>query len=318
MERIDLRAMSDRITFWSRWKGTLIKWALSLLVLAAVFMSISWRDLLGAWQSVSWTAVGAALLLLPFQIGFRMLRWQHLLRHAGSDASMVRVAKTIMAGYAFAVVTPAEVGDVAYRMHRHYELSSERVAGVVVLEKLTHSLLALVPGVPALVLMVTHHAWWSVLSLVVMISIVVGLAFGHHRFARLQLAGRWQRLRRVDTALQAFSAIPRRGLLQAMGWTACILLVYVVQEYVLLNAVASLGIVETWNGFWAGIGLRTLAPVFIMDLGIREASHIAFFGYYGIGAAPALAVSLLMFAVNVLLPTMCGLAVFLADRRVQR
>jgi uncharacterized membrane protein YbhN (UPF0104 family) len=52
-----------------------------------------------------------------------------------------------------------------------------------------------------------------------------------------------------------------------------------------------------------------------MDLGIREASHVAFFGAYGVDAASAMTVSMLMFIVNVFLPTIVGLGVFLTDRR---
>lgn len=307
--------MSTTTTISERWKPLALRTVLSAVVLAVVFTSISWTDLVGAWSSVAWPGVLSALLLLPVQIGLRIVRWRSLLRHSGSDSSTSEAAKTVLAGYAFAVVTPAEIGDVAFRMHRHDGEGRARIAGIVALEKLTHSLLSLVPGIPALVLMLTGDDRWALLALAGMLLVLSAFLFGHHTLERVKIGDRFPRLRNVDEALASFSAVSRRGVFAIVGWTAGILLVYVVQEYALVNAVTSLAAFETWNAFWAGIGLRTMAPFFIMDLGIREASHVAFFGQYGIDAATATAVSLLMFAVNVLVPTLVGLTVFLADRR---
>jgi uncharacterized membrane protein YbhN (UPF0104 family) len=298
-----------------RWKPILVRTALSAIVLSAVLSSIDWTDLYQAWISVSLPGVVAAILLLPLQIGLRIMRWRWLLRHAGSDATAREAVKTVLAGYAFAVVTPGEVGDVAFRMHRHDGEGRARIAGIVALEKVAHSLLSLVPGIPALVLLLSGEEDWALAALAAMLILTSALLFGHHAIERIKIGPRWPRLGSVDDALTAFSAVSRPGVLGVAGYTAGILSVYVVQEYALVNAVASLGPVETWNAFWAGIGLRTLAPFFTMDLGIREASHVAFFGSYGVDAAAATAISLLMFFVNVLLPTLVGVSIYLTGRR---
>lgn len=315
MERNDDVPMNATPSASGRWKLLAFRTILSAVVLAAVLSSIAWSDLREAWASVAWPGVLAALFLLPLQIGLRIARWSSLLRHSGTEGSTKEAARTVLAGYAFAVVTPAEIGDIAFRMHRHSAEGRARIAGIVALEKLTHSLLSLLPGLPALVLLLTGDERLALIAFVAMALILAMFLFSHHTIERLKIGDRFPRLRSVDEALAAFSGVSRRGVFGIVGWTVGILLVYVVQEYALVRAVISLGPVETWNAFWAGIGLRTLAPFFIMDLGIREASHVAFFGRYGVVAATATAVSLLMFAVNVLVPTIVGLSVFLTDRR---
>jgi uncharacterized membrane protein YbhN (UPF0104 family) len=315
LEGGDGGAMSVTFSPPSRWKPLALRTTLSAVVLSAVLSSIDWADLYHAWDSVALSGLSAALLLLPLQIGLRIVRWRRLLRQAGSDATFRDAARTVMAGYAFAVVTPAEVGDVVFRMHRHADEGRARIAGIVALEKLTHSLLSLVPGIPALVFVLTGEEGWALAALGAMLIIMAALLFGHHTLERLKVGARWHQLRSVDEALSAFSAVSRRGVLGIAGCTTGILLLYVAQEYALVNAITSLGPVETWNAFWAGIGLRTLAPFFVMDLGIREASHVAFFARYGVDAATATAISFLMFGVNVLLPTLVGLIVYVGDRR---
>ncbi len=318
LEGGSLGRMTASTTGVGRWGWLLVKVALSASVLALVFSAVEWSALVQALSSTEWMGLVIAAGLLPLQLGFRMLRWRTLLRSVGAPPNDGDVARTILSGYALGVVTPAEVGDVALRMEVHDEHARTRVAGLVVLEKLTHSLLALVPGLPALVLALTNDIWMALVATALMAVSVGILMKRHHALRRLQLGDRWPRLRPLDEALAAMSDVPPLVLRRVMLWTCGILAVYVVQEYALLNAVTTLGVVGTWNGFWAGIGLRTLAPIFVMDLGIREASHVLFFGRYGIEPAVATTVSLLMFAVNVLLPTLAGVMVFLTDRRRRR
>lgn len=307
--------MSSASTGWSRHLWLAAKVLLSAAVLALLFSGIDWTAFVVAVQSASVTAILAALVLLPAQLWLRVVRWRSLLTHAGSPVRTVDVSRTIIAGYAFAVVTPAEIGDVALRMHLQDDRSKSQVAGLVILEKFLHSLLSLAAGIPALVLLLTGQTVFAVVAACIMISLTGAVLFRHSIVARIRPGRRWSRWKAVDDVFDVIASVPRSELLRTAGTTTLIGLVYVVQEYALVNAVTSLGPIETWNAFWAGIGLRTLAPIFVMDLGIREASHVAFFGTYGVSPAVAIAVSLLMFGVNVLLPTMIGLVVFLTDRR---
>ncbi|MEK6650908.1 MAG: lysylphosphatidylglycerol synthase domain-containing protein, partial [Bacteroidota bacterium] len=225
--------------------------------------------------------------------------------------------RTVLVGYAFAVTTPAEVGEVAARVRMHEGVAGPRVVGLVMVEKLLHSMLALVPGLPALVLFATYDPRLAWLSGAVLCAVVVTVLAFRGRLARLRFDARWPRWTRVAQTLREVGHVKVSTLWKLTISTSLILATYVLQEYFLINAVTTLGIVDTWNGFWAGIGLRTLAPFFIGDLGIREASHVVFFGRYGVAPQAAMATSLLMFAVNILLPTLLGLVLLFTKERAR-
>jgi hypothetical protein len=53
--------------------------------------------------------------------------------------------------------------------------------------------------------------------------------------------------------------------------------------------------------------VKSLLPISIGDLGIREAGSIYFFSIYGISQAAALNASLLLFSINIFIPSILGI-----------
>ncbi len=288
---------------------TIIKTILTIAALWFLFSMITIGDLLAAWERASWPLVAVACALVPVHIALRAYRWRRLLRDAGETTEAGRAVRTVLVGYVFAVTTPAEVGEVAARVKLHEGAAGSKILGLVVVEKLLHSSLILVPGLPAIALFFWGNAAIAWLIAVTASVILLFIAAISPRLGTVSFDSRKPRFGSIARMLRAMGSVPRRTLGALALSTVGIFVVYVAQEYLLMNAVLDLGFVETWNGFWAGMGVRTLAPFFIMDLGIREASHVLFFGRYGVDASSAMAVSLLMFALNILIPSVAGLVV---------
>lgn len=291
----------------SHTSSAIIKTLLTIAVLWFLFSMISIRDLFAAWERASWPLVAAACALVPVHISLRAYRWRRLLHDAGEPHEAGRAVRTVLVGYVFAVTTPAEVGEVAARLKLHEGAAGSKILGLVVVEKLLHSALILVPGLPAIALFLWGNAAIAWLIAFAAILILLTTVAVSPRLGSVSFDSRMPRFGSIAKILRAMGSVPRNTFGALAFSTIGIFAIYVAQEYLLMNAVIDLGIVETWNGFWAGMGVRTLAPFFIMDLGIREASHVLFFGRYSVDASSAMAVSLLMFALNILIPSVAGL-----------
>lgn len=289
--------------------AVVLKTVLSAIVLWILFTMISMRALVAAWEQASWPLVAAALAFVPVHIGIRAYRWRRLLQDADEPQESARAVRTVLVGYAFAVSTPAEVGDVAARIRLHDGTARSKILALVVVEKALHSALILLPGLPAIALYLWGDqtvAWLIAGTAAVFLLSVVSFA---PRLGSVSFDTDRPNLGSLARVLRAMGSVRRKTFIALTISTMGIFLVYVVQEYLLMNALTELDIVGVWNGFWAGMGVRTLAPFFVMDLGIREATHVVFFGRYGIDASSAMAVSLLMFGLNIVLPSVVGLAV---------
>ena len=98
-----------------------------------------------------------------------------------------------------------------------------------------------------------------------------------------------------------------------LGYTICHVITYISQFYLLLQAFADL---SYWNAFHAissAMLVKTLLPISIGDLGIRESAAIYFLGQFHVKSVASFNASLLLFLINIFLPSMVGLVLILRN-----
>jgi Uncharacterised protein family (UPF0104). len=76
--------------------------------------------------------------------------------------------------------------------------------------------------------------------------------------------------------------------------------------YCLINSFSKISLLHAFIGTSAMMFVKSLLPISIGDLGIREAGSIFFFSTYGISQAAALNASLLLFLINIFIPSIIG------------
>ena len=91
-------------------------------------------------------------------------------------------------------------------------------------------------------------------------------------------------------------------------------MLFFVQMFCLLRATGPLS-VDAVIAIPIMFALKTLLPISLMDLGVREGAAIAVLGFVGVGAAPAVQASLMLFGLNVLAPGLAGLLVLFLNTR---
>lgn len=300
---------SARRVFWFA-----VKILLAAGVLWVLFTQVPPGSILDAFSSASWPPLVLAILLIPLQLFLRIGRWVVLLRASGHETSWRKAGPAVVVGHAFSVVTPAEVGDYLARARMHSGMEVSTTLALTIVDKVVHSVLILLIGIPAVVSLMMRSPAAGGLAIAGGLLLLVAAGFLRRRVLSLAFLRRIAAALRFTDGLRAIHDLPNRTLLRVAALGVAVLLTYVVQEYLLLNALADVSFVQAWQGFWAGMGVRSVLPFFFGDLGIREATHIYFFGLLGIDAVVAMSASLLMFALNVLLPTLFGLGVFLKGR----
>jgi hypothetical protein len=110
--------------------------------------------------------------------------------------------------------------------------------------------------------------------------------------------------------LQSLATLPKRAVIKLALMIVATLTIFTLQEYILVNAVASADVATVWLGYWSVMSAQLLFPFFIAGLGIRESAHVYFFGLLGVGSSEAMSASLLLFGINIVIPSLLGLVVF--------
>ena len=100
-----------------------IKAGLRILFSALLFAFLVWwiqlDSILVAMRSAEPLFLGAALLLLPLNLGSSVLMWWLLLRAIDPNTTLRSAVAAVFAGYSLALFTPARLGDAGARIYYH-------------------------------------------------------------------------------------------------------------------------------------------------------------------------------------------------------
>ena len=110
----------------------------------------------------------------------------------------------------------------------------------------------------------------------------------------------------LTRVLDGFSLLKSRQLFVTVLYTLAFQSVIILQMFFLINCFAKISLMHAFIGTSAMLFVKSLLPISIGDLGVREAGSIFFFSTYGISQAAALNASLMLFLINILIPSIIG------------
>ncbi|EMR00759.1 hypothetical protein ADICEAN_04122 [Cesiribacter andamanensis AMV16] len=286
----------------------------------------SWHSMLAqlarGWHSPANGWVGLALLLVPLNWLLEALKWQVLVRRIQA-ASLGSSCQAVLAGLSLGLLTPRSLGDYAGRLLVHGSQHKVRMLGVVLLNRLVQSLSTFLGGLLGiLILIVTLGLWqsqelvWLLLPSLLGLLALLGL-MGPLRQRLLLRLQQWvgEKWLRWLTPLTEYSV---RELLLVNAWG---LLRYGVFSFQFVCLLWWAGIVLPLGLLLAGVAatflIKTLVPAFnlLSDLGVREFSALLIFSLLEQPQAEVVAASLLLWFLNICLPSLAGLGVVLQLRR---
>jgi len=278
-------------------------------LLVIIFRKVDAQHLLDVLRTADpWYAGLAVLLLLP-NLLTAFAGWRFVLRLAGVKMTNTVVFESLLVGYSFGLVTPGGMGEAGRGMYFHNE-NRLHMVGLSFVQKFYSMIVTVLLGTLGL-------AWrlgdWRVVLLVAGVAAVAALCCVPRLVGKTMyrlvpyLPFLRDEVRVFIDKLRGFSA-KRAATLLGLGLV--FQMVSFTQFYVLLRAFhAPVDYVPVILTVALVFMLKALMPVAIADLGIRESLVIYFFTRAPFGLVPEVAfnASFLLFAINVLLPSVLGL-----------
>ena len=273
-------------------------------------------------RALAWAAAGVAVMLVALVLS--AVRWQRVLRAMELPARLTTLVSHSLAGLFVANFLPSTIGGDVLRVARLSAANGERPGSFasVVLERLTGfvvlpalSLLALFTH-PQLMHLgaATNLAVTLSLGTLVLLGAVV-IAAGNPRLGR-RLADHPGWLRFLGAVHLGLDRIRRRP-----GAAASVLATAVAYQLAVVLAgwlaARALGIDLGWGAFMAfvpAVAIAQVIPVSFNGLGVREGAFVLFLTPLGIVARQAVALGLLLYAMNMAV-SLLGAAAFAAGPR---
>jgi uncharacterized membrane protein YbhN (UPF0104 family) len=294
---------------------TVLKGLLAVALLAALVVGVEWTTVATLFAQASWVWAAAALALLPANVGLDAWVWGVLLRPIHGRVSFRSLLAAVLSGFAVGFFTPGRIGEYAGRTFHLQDGDGWTISASIAVQRAADMAAAVGVGVVGIGTAVStgvvpaSTTWIGLLGVGIVVSLsLTGLvlfpaavdALGrrlapsvdglHRRTAFLT------RLTRRDRALVGAGTLLRYGVFALQ-------LALLARAFVPDADVAALAGAVTTTYF----GAFLLPPVTLMDLGIREGAAVFFFGAWGIGGGVGLNASLLVFVLNIVLPSALGL-----------
>jgi len=295
-------------------KTTFIKAAFSTILLGVLVYYIDVRAIAGAVSNVNGLYLLAAVVMLVPNIFVQWYKWHLLVRLHDPNVPAGHTFFSLLGGMSLGLVTPGRTGEYGRAVFLDSPGKPQLFAYNVLDKIYTQAALILI-GIPSLLYIIRvrfngmaalYTALWIAYFILLFLIIFVIMNPGRIT-SRLQGSGsRIFRSPRVRNFIDGLNTFGRAVSIRLFMLSCIFVLVYLMQFYIIISAFAAAPLLSGFTALAAAMLCTTLLPFFFGNLGIRELSAVYFLGGVGIPAFAAFDSSLILFAINVLIPGLTG------------
>ena len=300
----------------------LIKILVAVSVLVLLVLRVKIAAILAAFsQARIWLIFLSFLLLIP-NLYFQFYKWRFLVRLIKPEASNSECAQSLFAGFTFGFITPGRFGEFG-RAFFIKDCSWLRVLGIAAIDKLfSLSMVILFGSIGLLYFIGREFSLIVVVPLTILIVIALLVVFYilfHPEVIRTFLYSIniilpfRDKIKQLMSSMEHFS---RERAIKLIWLNLGFYLVFLFQFYFIILAFEKAAIIQAFLAISATMLVKSMLPISLGDLGIRESAAIFFLGNLGLQQSTGFNSSILLFAINLLIPSIIGLIILLRNRLI--
>lgn len=279
-------------------KSTLVfKIIISILFLIFLFFIIKPQQILGALRDADILWVLFALLLLLLNLFLQSMRWKFLVTLSKEKVSNKEIIYSILYSFSYSIFTPARLGEIGRAFHIANSKKDEMVV-LAFYEKFFAFCSLLLFG------LISLSFYQSFYYLISVVAVLLLMSFSKY------IAQHLPYFKKFTSILQKVH-IAKIFLISLL-----FVFVYIFQFYLILNAFRQVNIFSSFF-FISIVMLVNAVPITFSGLGLRELASVYFFKQLLMSTGQAASASLLLFAINILIPTLCGFILHLRPTHVK-
>jgi uncharacterized protein (TIRG00374 family) len=287
----------------------LLRGLLGVALLILLFQYVSVADVLDSILKARFEYLAGAGVLMIANLATQVLKWRYFVRLRNPEISNTEAVASFFFGMTLGTVTPGQIGEFGGRVLGHGSLPAGRIIGLTLVDRLQMICVLGSAGIISLTVLFHFGVILTAFAVIPTGLVFIYLFFNPHVVTRLvsRLKFRWVKRAVVQDFLEAIAAFRSKQLLVSFLFSITFYVVVFSQMYLLLNSFSEVELADALLGFAAMMFLKALVPISLGDLGIREASSVYFYSLRGIASTTSLSASLLLFVINILIPSIIGL-----------
>ncbi len=294
-----------------------LKILLAILVLSALVHKISPEKIIAALSTARWYYMEAAVLLVFVNFFIQYRKWRLLVKLEKPDSKIKEVLSSLLAGMTLGFVTPGRVGEFG----RSFFIKNSRwtiLLGLTLIDKVLVSLTIYFFGILGLLnagtSLFSARQSFLIGAFTVCIFVLCLYLLFHPRLLKNLLQTihiRVKKYPRIQQFLMGLAVIDRKTIYRLLFLNVLYYFTFTTQFYLLVHTFASVSVFNGYMALFSTMFVKTLLPITIADLGIRETAAVYFLGQLGVPQEAAFNASFFLFIINILLPSVIGLIILL-------
>jgi uncharacterized membrane protein YbhN (UPF0104 family) len=300
------------------------KMAVAVLLVAMLIRRIHLQEITAYLRAADLRLIGLAFLLLPLNLFFQYSRWHKLARLAHPAARNRDIFSSLLFGITLGFITPGRVGEFG----RAFFIPAgqwPRLVGLTLIDKLFALMMLFLLGLLGMIPFLQKNAQpiiWVPLyfsAFVLLTLVFILLLYPQLATALIVRRGkRWEKHAKIGQMVSSLELITTATSLKITGYALGQVLTYSLQFYLLILSIHSTPFFPAMAAVTTIMWVKTMLPISIGDLGVRETAAIFFLGQLGVPQAAAFDASMLLFAINVLLPALAGMMLLLKNHSLEQ
>ncbi|MBM3326085.1 MAG: flippase-like domain-containing protein [Calditrichaeota bacterium] len=299
----------------SRRKFFYLKIVIGLALLGLISWMVDPQNILSALADVRVAFVAWAAALMPVNIALQEYKWRYLVRLVKPEVKAGQTLGSLLGGMTFGIVTPGRLGEYG-RTLLIPDTPALKLVGLTVIDKFYNLGLTAALGLAALFTLPWAreflgggYAYKGTLIAIAALDLTLLYFALDPRPVRSLIYAVQLLLPKGDKVAQIAGGIDRFTSRQAVVVLLVTMLhyaVFLLQYFILLNGFTALNFIFSARGAAATLFLKSSLPIAIGDLGVDQIVAVQFFSQFNVPAEAAFNASLLLFALNVLIPALAG------------
>lgn len=295
-----------------------VKLLVTIGIIILIFNKIRFTDIRAEFKDVSWLPLAAGIFMTIPNILIQHYKWRYLVHLLDPGISDSRIFTSLMCGFSIGLVTPGRLGELGKGVFIRSQ-SKSQLTGMAIIDKILSLWALAVLGIISMFYLIEFKFAFSFFSklLFLMISIVfvvllLVLVFQPSFLRKTihlskRLAERAPFREKIYSLISASDYFKKHHFMPSFYFSMVFQFIILLQLFLFVNAYADMVLPDAFMAGASAMFAKSLLPVAIMDLGIREGAVIFFFGKFGISASSAFNASITLFFTNVLIPGILGL-----------
>ncbi|MBL7959396.1 flippase-like domain-containing protein [bacterium] len=304
----------------SRW-FFLFKLLVTLGIVALIFNKIQFTEIQAEFKDVIWLPLAAGMAMTVPNILIQYYKWRYLVHLLDRKISNSTIFTSLMCGFSIGLITPGRLGELGKGVFISSN-SKSQLTGMAIIDKILSLWALSVLGVISLFYLIefkfSFSLWSKSLFMIIAVLFVVLLLIlvFQPSFLRTlihlskKMVARAPFREKIFSLISASDFFKKHHFMPSFYFSMIFQLIILFQLFLFINAFTGLTAVESFLAGASAMFVKSLLPIAVMDLGVREGAVIYFFGKYGIPASSAFNASIMLFLSNVLIPGIVGLYFF--------